>query len=472
MDWIEQAVFTSAETDRSAGYQLVATSPGVCEEDAREMAVWGPSHDALSDSTPAAVSVNFHPLPSGNFCVSRTAPAGFEYSGRGGPRVYTQLLIVSPEVLARFANNPFALLRAALAGGWLRLHAQVPKELERLRLAGRAAALDSALLSRLSASPGPDWLATLVQAALGSTSVAVVGGPPAEHLIAGLINCLPPECRTEFSFSTGLKHSARRPFRVIALTADADERRRVERLYHVAVLDLSGPPPAELAPIDSWPRLIQRVLKTGRTSLLDAQFSRRQGELALNDLPALGLQLLEEFEATALDGNARPAQPADPPFCEEDSSPDAPVPPPRALPQPLPADLPSPDVSPPGERRRPSRQARRRLISKGRPAAPSLQTTPSSSIQPEDRRVLEKLERLDDLVFDAIAGKDTALDELQAFWPRVREELGENTIDESREQYLRYALSIWERFIETETVGNPARAVRSLEVLCLLFEGA
>jgi hypothetical protein len=29
MDLIEQAVFTSAETDRAAGYQVVATSPGV-----------------------------------------------------------------------------------------------------------------------------------------------------------------------------------------------------------------------------------------------------------------------------------------------------------------------------------------------------------------------------------------------------------------------------------------------------------
>ena len=162
MDLIEQAVFTSAETDRSAGYQVVATSPGVREADCRELAAWGPSHDALLDSLPSAVSVNFHPLPSGSHCVSRTTPAGWEYSGRGGARVYTQCLIVPPPVLARFANNPFALLRAALAGGALRLYDQVPKRLEPLRLVGRAAALDSALLARLCTSPGPGWLASLV----------------------------------------------------------------------------------------------------------------------------------------------------------------------------------------------------------------------------------------------------------------------------------------------------------------------
>ena len=44
---IEQAVFTSARTDRAEGYQLVARSPGVVEEDAREISVWCPSHDSL-----------------------------------------------------------------------------------------------------------------------------------------------------------------------------------------------------------------------------------------------------------------------------------------------------------------------------------------------------------------------------------------------------------------------------------------
>ena len=159
MDLIEQAVFTSAETDRSAGYQVVATSPGVREADAQELAVWGPSHDALLDSSPGAVSFNFHPLSSGNYCVGRTVPSGWEYSGRGGARVYTQCLIVSPGVLLRFACNPFALIRAALAGGALRLYREVPKTLEPLRLAGRAAPVDLTLLARLAANPGPDWLA-------------------------------------------------------------------------------------------------------------------------------------------------------------------------------------------------------------------------------------------------------------------------------------------------------------------------
>src|SRR5687768_1022640 len=111
---VEQAIFTSARTARSAGYHLVAASSGISEVDARELAAWGPSHDSLLETGSAAVSVNFHRLPSGAYCISQSTPEGPEFSGRGGVRVYTQALVMAPEALARFANNPFAVLRAAL----------------------------------------------------------------------------------------------------------------------------------------------------------------------------------------------------------------------------------------------------------------------------------------------------------------------------------------------------------------------
>ena len=39
---IEQAIFTSAVTERAQGYQIVCRSPGLSEVDATELAVWGP----------------------------------------------------------------------------------------------------------------------------------------------------------------------------------------------------------------------------------------------------------------------------------------------------------------------------------------------------------------------------------------------------------------------------------------------
>jgi len=490
MDLIEQAVFTSAETDRAAGYQVVATSPGVCGADVRELAVWGPSHDALLESAPDAVSLNFHPLPSGNYCVSRTNPAGWEYSGRGGARVYTQCLIVSPATLARFANNAFALSRAALAAGLLRLHDEVPKRLAPLRLAGRAPACDSTLLARLCANPGPDWLASLVQAALTSNALAISGGPPAEQMIAGLVNCLPPECRIQFSFSTGLKFSSRRPFRVIAISQDPEERRRVERLYDMAVLDFSGRLPAEFEPVESWARFIHRVLKSGRTSLLSARLSRRQCDFSPEDLPALGLQFLEELDASSFeqepsdDDREGGEMPQEDLWMGQASGEGISYRDGEATPELEDFDRPFPQAAPLSELFRGAHGAHSRFQkdscpwsarpfggalscpTDGKPSGP----VPSQLLDPDDPEVLEKLEHLDDLVYDAIAGKAAAMDELRTFWPRVRDELGDQMLAESQEQYLRYALSAWVGCMEEEAVRNPSQAIQSLEVLCVLFD--
>jgi len=472
MDWIEQAVFTSAENDRASGYQVVATSPGVCEADVRELAVWGPSHDALLESVPNAVSLNFHPLPSGAYCAGRTTPAGWEYSGRGGARIYTQCLIVPPKVLKQFANNPFALLRAALAGGSLRVYDEVPKRLEPLRLAGGAGTVDTTLLARLCTNPGPRWLVALVQAALNPGQIAIAGGPPAELMINGLINCLPLECRTEFSFSTGLKFSARRPFRVVALTGDKGERRRVRRLYDLTVLDLSAGPPAELAPIDSWPRFIGRVLKSGRTSFLAAQLSQPRPEFAPQDLPALGLQLLEELDASSI--HNRPADdpwPGEPPAgTVAGSKPFAGL---EGVPaSPPPVDRPPARQAAPSDDVQRAHEAHRRFqkVARSSSALKCRAAAPSAQLEAESPEVLAMLEKLDDLVYDAIAGKAASMEQLKLFWPQVRRELGEPMFAESREQYLRYALSIWEGGVEPGNVRRCSRAVQALDVLCLLFE--
>ncbi len=173
---IEQAVFTSARTEQARGYQLVAMSSGVQPDDARQLAVWGPSHGSLSDGSEGASSTNFHPLPSGNWCVSRSSAAGPEYSGRGGARVYTQCLIVPPDVLARYGNNPLTLLRAARAGGMLQVHDPVPPTLQPFELSGRAEVVDEGLLAEWFDRWDPRRVAWLVQSALTADSLIVVGG--------------------------------------------------------------------------------------------------------------------------------------------------------------------------------------------------------------------------------------------------------------------------------------------------------
>ena len=287
MRLIEQAVFTSIETGDSTGYHVVARSPGVCPSDARELCAWGPTHDSILDrwqtgmSAPPSgepappsgevASFNFHPLPSGLYCISRTILAGANEErseeseateerrgsavglkparqphgegrgergdGRGAgadvllsplsplpsslsapPRADTHCLLVPPELLARFGNNPWAVIDAAWSRGlW---QAQT-------------------LLERLAADPGPDAVAALVQAARGAVCLAIAGAADVASLMEGLFHCLPVECRLEFSFTTGLKFSPRRPFRMVAVPDDPAGRQWIASYPNVVVLDVA-----------------------------------------------------------------------------------------------------------------------------------------------------------------------------------------------------------------------------------------
>jgi hypothetical protein len=384
--------------------------------------------------------------------------------------MYTQCLVVSQDTLARFANNPFALMRAALASGSLKTHDRVPSRLEPFRLAGRAKPVDSSLLARLASNPGSEWMATLVQVALRSATIAVSGGPPAEHVIAGLINCFPRECRTELPFSTGLKFSPRRPFRLVALSKNAEERRRVERLYNLVVLDLDNDLPAEFSPIDAWPRLLHRVLKSGRTTFLNTRLSNGHADFLPEDLNALGLQFLEELEETSRppDPIARdvaprkPARPSESQANRED----------QATSRSTPPDEPAkPQTTPSGSLVQAHTGHQRFEHQKRASSLPiDKEGRPSADLDPDDPEVLEKLEHLDDLVYDAIQGKSPAMDELATFWPTIRKELGDRLLAESREQYLRYAMAIWEEATDPAAPRQPSRAVRALDVLCILFD--
>ena len=79
------------------------------------------------------------------------------------------------------------------------------------------------------------------------------------------------------------------------------------------------------------------------------------------------------------------------------------------------------------------------------------------------------MERLDTLVFQAMAGQTRALEEMRVAWPAVQLELPVELITQVREEYLKYALTIWNRYLAHD-LPDPARAVDALEVMCLLFD--
>lgn len=82
--------------------------------------------------------------------------------------------------------------------------------------------------------------------------------------------------------------------------------------------------------------------------------------------------------------------------------------------------------------------------------------------------VTECLEQLDDVVFEALRGSPAALAQLELLWPSAVGSLGYDVLAESREQYLRKALTIWHDFLDAEGRRSDS-ALAALDVLCVLF---
>jgi hypothetical protein len=237
---LETAIFTSIKSQRLDGYQLAAASPGVTDSMAKELTLWGPAHDSLWDTRRDARSVNFFRLAGGDYCLSCTTLAGEEYSGRGGGRVYTQMFLLPTDVLARFAYDPFLVLRALAASGRLVVYDHVPEKLAQVPLLGRSEKPDPSLIAQVLDEVGTGVFEELIAAVSSPTSVAVLTSGHVERLFQAVLHAFQPADRLNLSFTTNLKDSPRRPFKLFVLPNDPSIIRQSQRVSSARVVDLTG----------------------------------------------------------------------------------------------------------------------------------------------------------------------------------------------------------------------------------------
>jgi hypothetical protein len=81
--------------------------------------------------------------------------------------------------------------------------------------------------------------------------------------------------------------------------------------------------------------------------------------------------------------------------------------------------------------------------------------------------VIAKLEVLDDVIFAAIDGDATALQASAGAWHSAVDELGHDTLEETRRQYLRHAQSVWDA-LRHQPVQPPHRIFAAIEIIGLL----
>jgi hypothetical protein len=87
---------------------------------------------------------------------------------------------------------------------------------------------------------GPPIFEELTAAIASSPSVAVLTSGHVERLFQAVLHVFPPEERLAISFTTGLKDSARRPFRLFVLPNDPQIVRQSQRLHATRIIDLAG----------------------------------------------------------------------------------------------------------------------------------------------------------------------------------------------------------------------------------------
>jgi hypothetical protein len=81
--------------------------------------------------------------------------------------------------------------------------------------------------------------------------------------------------------------------------------------------------------------------------------------------------------------------------------------------------------------------------------------------------VIARLEWLDDLMFAAIDGDASALQAASDAWQKTRTELGPETVEESRQQYLRCAQGVWHA-LRGQPNHPPHKVFAAIEVISLL----
>ena len=105
-----------------------------------------------------------------------------------------------------------------------------PKSCRASPLLGRSEQAESSLVPQVLDEIGPTVFDDLTDAVANSASVAVVTSGHVERLFQAILHTFTPEERLTISFTTGLKDSPRRPFKLFVLPNDQAIVRQSQRL--------------------------------------------------------------------------------------------------------------------------------------------------------------------------------------------------------------------------------------------------
>ena len=231
---VEQAIFASSDRGSMKGYQLVARSPGVDRSISQSLCRWAPTQ--VPGDASESWMISYFPINDETVAVTRTVLGGPEYSSRGGFQVVTLILLLRNEQFQAYSCNPVLVAKTALAIGLLRLPLSVDCDQlpvanlpsQPLLLPPEASTPDPGLEDQVNESEAAtlEKIADMIRHA---QRVALIGDHDPIAIVERLIPKLSFEARRDFSFTTGLLPTVRRPFQAHFLpSADLARQRTLD----------------------------------------------------------------------------------------------------------------------------------------------------------------------------------------------------------------------------------------------------
>lgn len=241
---VEQAIFASSDRGSMKGYQLVARSPGVDRAISQSLCRWAPTQ--VPGDAPKAWTISYFPINDEMVAVTRTVLGGPEYSSRGGFQVITMILLLRNEQFHAYSCNPILVVKTALAVGLLRMPLNVDCDQlpvaslpsQPLLLPPESSSQDAGLEDQVNASEAAA-LENIADMIRHAQRIALIGHHDPIAVVERLIPKLSLEARREFSFTTGLLPTVRRPFQAHFLPSADLARQRTLDSQSIARIELN-----------------------------------------------------------------------------------------------------------------------------------------------------------------------------------------------------------------------------------------
>ncbi|MDD3587176.1 MAG: hypothetical protein PHQ75_08330 [Thermoguttaceae bacterium] len=259
--------------------KVAGQSPGILQGDLEEMMRRISSVLIPPPARMNIMYIYYHHLPSNASVIGRMVPVrSSQKASNLRSTACVQCLVVPPEALADFGNNPVLLYQTLLSNGGFAAFSTQASVLKPITSWKKASPFDEDLIHGLMAAQGRHALMVLLESILNSIETSFTGRTVNLYVLSGLYNLLPMAWRRELTFTMGLMFREDWGFRAIGI---APEDKLVIEFYkkrNLPFFDLDAITFNEAYPITcSWVRLVNQILQDDQYSyfvprLLKADF--------------------------------------------------------------------------------------------------------------------------------------------------------------------------------------------------------